>query len=147
MEDVDFTFDGAALPDVLANFGQRSGCSGGTKALMIAVMEDGIRCFVSPDDELRLEAEEWFASEERGYVFAFLTICDALDLNGAAVREALNAMREQNGFIARRAIRTRPNVRRRGCIRPNRKRRRNRATASAADNGHGAEEIRQAVNG
>ena len=82
-EDNDYTFDGAAIPDVLAHFGRVNGWSGGVRTLMIAVFEDGIRCFMSPDGETRAEAEEWLTCDERGYVFAFLTICDALDMDGA----------------------------------------------------------------
>lgn len=129
IEERDFTFDGAALPDVLASFSRASGCSGGVKALMVAVFEDGIRCFMSPDPLVRDEAEAWVTANERGYVFAFLTVCDALDLDGEAVREALCSTRERTGFVARRAIRTRPNVRRHQALRPNRRRNRNRASA------------------
>lgn len=127
MEERDYSFDGAALPDVLASFTRANGCTGGVKALMVAVFEDGIRCFMSPDPLARGEAEAWVDSNERGYVFAFLTVCDALDLNGDAVREALQASRERTGFVARRAIRTRPNVRRHQPLRPNRRRNRSRA--------------------
>ncbi len=141
-EETDYTFDGAAIPDVLAHFGRVSGCSGGVRALMIAVFEDGMRCFMSPDDEIRAEAEEWVTSNERGYVFAFLTICDTLDMDGGAVREALISSREKTGFVARRAIRTRPNVRQRGCLRPNRRRNRSRKRSADAVE----EPLRQAVN-
>jgi len=131
-EDSDFTFDGAAFPDVLANFGKPQGNSTGVKALMTAVFEDGIRCFMNPEEDVRSEAESWLDSNERGYVFAFLTICDALDLDGQAVREALRSTRDKMGFVARRAIRTRPNVRRHQALRPNRRRRRGRATPPPA---------------
>jgi hypothetical protein len=133
IDERDFTFDGAALPDVLAQYGLASRCGSGVKALMSAVFEDAIRCFMSPDDEVRNEAEGWIESNERGFVFAFLTICDALELDGGAVREALTATRHRDGFVARRAIRTRPNVRRHQPLRPNRRRNRNRPSAPPLD--------------
>ncbi len=123
-ESSSYKFDGAALPYVLAEIRGRCPCDGGVKSLMIAVMEDGIRCFLSPKDEERSEAEQWMQSHERGYVFAFLTICDALELDGAAVYESLRDRREAGGFVARRKIRTRSNPRRRGRLRPKRQRRR-----------------------
>jgi len=133
IDEHDYTFDGAAFPDVLAQFGRATGCGGGVKALMAAVFEDAIRCFMSPDDEVREEAEGWMQSKERGFVFAFLTICDALELDGGAVRQALTATRDRNGFVARGAIRTRPNVRRHQPLRPNRRRNRNRPSAPPLD--------------
>jgi hypothetical protein len=118
-------FDGAALPFVLAEMVGSAPCDRGVKNLMIAVMEDAIRCFLSKNDEDRRDAEDWMTSEDRGYVFDFRTLCDVLDLDGRAVFEALRRFREVSGFVPARKIRTRGNNRRRGTIRPNRVRRRN----------------------
>ena len=125
-------FDGAALPYILAESGGAASCDRGVKNLMIAVLEDGIRCFLGKREEDRLEAEEWMTSEDEGFVFDFKTLCVTLDLDPIAVHESLVALRERQGYVPARQIRTRTNHRRRGAIRPNRVRRRNQA-ANAGD--------------
>ncbi len=60
----------------------------GTKALMMAVLEDGIRDYRTAIGRPRIEAEGWVRSEHRG-VFSFIVICETLGLEPAAVRRAL----------------------------------------------------------
>lgn len=84
----------------------------GTKGLLLAVLEDGIRSYLSAVPELRLEAEYWVNSARARSPFCFVVICETLGLEPSAVRGALQRLRAQQGG-ARRAIgRTRPNVRR-----------------------------------
>lgn len=58
------------------------------RELMAALLDDAKRVLArgtsTPSE--RLEAERWFASSDRSYVFSFLTICDELDLDANAIR-------------------------------------------------------------
>ena len=84
----------------------------GIKALMLAVLEDGVRNYLAPGGRLRAEAESWIASPPRGSPFAFSTVCEVLGLEPSAVRVALRRLREKNQSARRVLGRTRPNVRR-----------------------------------
>ena len=88
----------------------------GTKALMLAVLEDGIRSYLSPVARIRSEAEYWINTTRTRSPFSFPVVCETLGLEADAVRRALVRMRERN-ITPRRAIsRSRPNVRRTGRI-------------------------------
>ncbi len=60
----------------------------GTKALMLAVLEDAIHDYRSAIGRQQIEAEEWVRSDRRD-VFSFIVICEMLGLEPAAVRRAL----------------------------------------------------------
>jgi hypothetical protein len=78
--------------------------------LMLAVLEDAIRCY-----QMTLnaggrrswrrfrETEAWFASDDATWLFSFATICEALDLDPAYIRAGLRAW-------CRREARQRPGV-------------------------------------
>jgi hypothetical protein len=84
----------------------------GTKALMLAVLEDAIRSYLSAEVRARSEAEGWVSSLQRRSVFSFIVVCETLGLEPKAVRAALRRLRAQQ--ITPDAIpRTRPNARRR----------------------------------
>lgn len=84
----------------------------GTKALMLAVLEDGIRSYLSPVGRVRSEAEYWVSARRERSPFSFSVVCETLGLEPDAVRQALERMRSKN-VVPRRAIRrSRPNVRR-----------------------------------
>ncbi len=86
----------------------------GTKALMLAILEDGIRSYLSPVGRVRSEAEYWVRSARNRSPFSFHVVCETLGLEPGAVRVALDRLREKN-VSPRRAIgRSRPNVRRTG---------------------------------
>ena len=91
---------------------RRSNAPAGMKALMLAVLEDGIRCYVMGKGRVRQEAEDWIGSNQRRQPFDFNVICETLDLQPAAVREALQSIREQGNINGRAKVRTRPNSRR-----------------------------------
>jgi hypothetical protein len=94
----------------------RSGQYTGTKALMLAILEDGIRSYLSPVARIRSEAEYWVSSSRQRSPFSFAVVCETLGLEPDAVRSALERMRERH-ITPRRAIgRSRPNVRRSGRI-------------------------------
>ena len=89
----------------------------GTKALMLAVLEDGIRSYLSPVGRIRSEAEYWVTAKKQRSPFSFNVVCETLGLEAEAVREALERMRAKN-VAPRQAIRrSRPNVRRNGRMR------------------------------
>jgi len=84
----------------------------GTKALMLAVLEDAIRGFLSPDQRARGEAEGWVMSRQRRSVFSFIVVCETLGLEPKAVRAALRRLRLQR-VSPDHIPRSRPNARRR----------------------------------
>jgi hypothetical protein len=107
----------------------RSGQLTGTKALMLAVLEDGIRCFLGRAKLAAEEAECWIGSQRRQSPFSFIVVCETLGLDPQAVRLTLRRMRETH-VTPRQAIpRTRNNVRIPGRVRL-RIRRRSRAAGA-----------------
>jgi hypothetical protein len=80
----------------------------GTKALMLAVLEEGIRNYCSGAERLRADAEAWIHSD-RYAPFSFVVICETLGLEPGPVRLALRRLQDHSG--PRRA-RIRPNGRR-----------------------------------
>ena len=79
----------------------------GTKALMIAVLEDGIRDYCSASGRPRIEAEEWVRSNRRD-AFSFVVICETLGLEPGAVRQALVRLERQSALPSSR-LRSRKN--------------------------------------
>jgi hypothetical protein len=86
----------------------------GTKALMLAILEDGIRSYLSPVGRIRTEAEYWVKSGRQRSPFCFTVVCETLGLEPDAVRTALERLRERNVSPRRALGRSRPNVRRTG---------------------------------
>jgi hypothetical protein len=88
----------------------------GTKALMLAILEDGIRSYLSPVGRVRSEAEFWVKSGRNRSPFSFQVVCETLGLEPDAVRVALDRLRHRNVTPRRALGRSRPNVRRSGRI-------------------------------
>ncbi|MGD0948183.1 MAG: hypothetical protein ABSA52_12190 [Candidatus Binatia bacterium] len=89
----------------------RTGQLTGIKALMLAVLEDGIRSFLGRSRLLASEAEFWIYSHRRQSPFSFSVVCEMLGLDPDAVRKTLKRMKSQN-LEPRKAIpRARHNVR------------------------------------
>lgn len=84
----------------------------GTKALMLAVLEDAIRSYLSHEARACAEAEGWVMSLQRRSVFSFVVVCETLGLEPKAVRVALRRMRVQQ-VGPDHIPRSRPNSRRR----------------------------------
>ncbi len=84
----------------------------GTKALFLAVLEDGIRGYLSPVRQVRAEAEFWVSSMRQRSPFSFIVICETLGLEPGAVRRALRNMRARRLPRRQTIRRARPNVRR-----------------------------------
>ena len=88
----------------------RSGQFTGTKALMLAVLEDGIRSYLGGRRIVADEAEIWILSRRRGSPFCFDIVCETLGLDAEAVRTRIKQMKRDNP--SRRALRrSRHNVR------------------------------------
>lgn len=93
-------------PDVIlpAQFYDRATAieqASGEKALMLAVLEDGIRCFQehlkNPRVRPRLlarQAERWIRSKDWEWPFSFNNVCESLELNPDCLRAKLLAPRE-----------------------------------------------------
>jgi len=69
---------------------------GAEKALMYAVLKDGIRCFYKHVGATRrkyrkmsIEAEEWLMEDTWDYPFSFRVICDVLSIDADALRGRL----------------------------------------------------------
>ena len=79
----------------------------GIKALMIAVLEHGIRDYCGAAGRQCTQAECWVRSNGRG-VFSFAVVCETLGLEAAALRLALVRLKNQSALPLRRI---RPSVR------------------------------------
>jgi len=64
----------------------------GVRALMLAVLEDGIRCYFSRIPRIRADAEHWVESGKRS-AFSFDVICDLFGIEPDAARTALRRLR------------------------------------------------------
>jgi len=88
----------------------RTGQFTGTKALMLAVLEDGIRSYLSNKRIIADEAECWIFSRSRESPFSFIVVCETLGLDPDAVRVTVTRMKRAN--LSNRALRrSRHNVR------------------------------------
>ncbi len=79
----------------------------GTRALMLAVLEEGVRTYLFGAGRLRTDAELWINTARSEALFSFPVVCDMLGLDAEATRLALHRMRgESNPSLSR----SRPNV-------------------------------------
>jgi hypothetical protein len=84
------------LPEQLIEGYRNDSYLSGEKALMLAVLEDGIRCFQehlrNPRYNPRLlsqQAEEWISAEDWDWPFSFNNVCETLGLGPEALRSTL----------------------------------------------------------
>jgi len=89
----------------------RSGQLTGTKALMLAVLEDGIRSYLGGSKIVAQDAEYWIFSHRRQSPFSFVVVCEMLGLDPDAVRKTLKGMKDQNVPARKTIPRARHNVR------------------------------------
>jgi hypothetical protein len=80
-----------------------------TKKLMLAIVEDALKCFLAnvsahggKNKKLFDEAEQWIMAEESDEIFSFATICEVLGLNPQYVRRRLMRWKEQKAFVRAR---------------------------------------------
>ncbi len=99
-------FDSHAIfePDaVLASqLEPRSGLPEPEHSLMVAVLEDAVRCYLNYADAadrkqraLADDADAWFASTDRTRLYDFENVCDVLGIDAAYFREHLQRRRAQ----------------------------------------------------
>ena len=90
------------------------------KRLMMAVLEDALRCFQNNSDaksgprkRLFAEAEQWLCGESNDGPFSFDTVCETLGIEPEFLRGGLREWRNQQlaGVSARRLARRSPVVR------------------------------------
>ena len=91
-----------------ASLKQRSQACG-ERRLMAAILEDAVDCFQkylwakdNRSRNLRLEAENWFISDDDSWPFSFLNVCHALDLEPGFLRRGLLEWKERQ--LTRRAV-------------------------------------------
>jgi hypothetical protein len=88
----------------------------GTKALMLAILEDGLRALLDSDQRVSEEAARWMSSRRDAWVFSFATVCQTLGLDPDAVRLAARRMKDANVSARQLIGRNRPNARRFGRV-------------------------------
>jgi hypothetical protein len=114
---------GIFIPDVLTR-GQYydgiradNGCARPIKRLMLAVLEDAIRCYLTYANSrsralrrLFVEAEGWLMDRKADGAFAFETVCETLSIDPNCLREGLRRWRlkELDGMNPRRLTRRSP---------------------------------------
>jgi hypothetical protein len=79
------------------------------RRLAIAVLEDAVDCYqkhlLARDRKCRQlfdDADQWIASEDRSWPFAFENICDLLHINSEYLRRGLETWRERQ--LAQRGV-------------------------------------------
>ena len=117
--------------DHLAGGEPRTSQLTGTKALMLAVFEDGIRCYLGGGKRIAAEAEDWLNSGRRSSPFVFVVLCETFGLDPQAVRQTVKQMKREHRSPSEIIPRVRNNVRVPGRV-SLRKRRRHRRSAYAA---------------
>jgi hypothetical protein len=72
------------------------------KMLMLAVLEDAIKCFQNKvlarnrrREKLFEESEAWILARDRDWFFSFENICEVLEINPAYVRQGLLGWKER----------------------------------------------------
>jgi hypothetical protein len=90
------------LPEQFFEGARRDSYVSGEKALMLAVLEDGIRCFQehlrNPRSNPRLlsqQAESWIRAVDYDWPFSFNNVCETLGIDPSALRAALLAWKAQ----------------------------------------------------
>jgi hypothetical protein len=90
------------LPEQFFEGARRDSYISGEKALMLAVLEDGIRCFQehlrNPRSNPRMlsqQAEAWIRAVDYDWPFSFVNVCETLGIAPSALRAALLAWKAQ----------------------------------------------------
>ena len=80
---------------------------------MVAVLEEGIRSYMSGSTTIRNEADRWIHGKRQRSIFSFDVVCETLDLDPSAVRKILAETRNKSGRdLARARFRRHPGRRR-----------------------------------
>ena len=80
------------------------------KRLMLAVLEDAVATALKygyarrvAEPQAMSELEDWFSSEDERCPFAFVRICEALDLDAGCIRAGLARARQARGLVSKKA--------------------------------------------
>lgn len=80
----------------------RGGRAIGERRLLLAILEDAVRCFQTNlfargrrGRALFRDAEQWLASEDGTLYFSFENICELLSIDARSVRRSLHRWREE----------------------------------------------------
>ena len=92
--------------------GPQRGPYTGIKALMLAVLDNGITCYLSDQPRIRTEAEHWVTATSSRSPFAFTVVCETLGLEPEAVRAQLRRWRSSGEVPPAISARRRPRARR-----------------------------------
>lgn len=72
------------------------GCAEGERRLVLAILEDAVECFQkycgtkeTRGRQLFADAEEWFLSDDRDWLFSFVNVCEILSLQPNFIRQGL----------------------------------------------------------
>jgi hypothetical protein len=131
----------AVLPAQISGGVRWDGDTSGPRALMLAVLEDAVRCIEEGRRRrlfcarrLAAEAEAWVRCEQRDWPFSFVNICEALGFDPDAVRGRLltSARDAAHRSRTRVRLRVRSRIRSRTLTTP-RRRRANGQEREAAD--------------
>ena len=92
------------------------------RRLMLAVLEDALLVLQKYErtgqrSSLLSDVEDWFSSDDTGWPFAFVNVCDALGVDVDWLRDRL-ACRRAERFDGRRVVRLRDNAGSRHSIAP-----------------------------
>ena len=94
--------EAAVLPEQFYRTPTSAGHSRGVANLMLAVIEDALKCFCRQfsshsrrDQRLAREAEAWFFDTDGDYLFSFEQICQVLEFDPSALRGQLRQWRQQ----------------------------------------------------
>lgn len=113
------------------------------KRLMLAVLEDAMRCYQTYANSrgrahrrLFIEAEAWLMDRRADSVFSFATVCETLGIDPTYLREGLRRWRLQllDGMNPRRLARRSPVTRPGRISAPLRRRRRGKASQASLEN-------------
>jgi hypothetical protein len=95
------------LPDQILAGERKDSVISGEKSLMLAVLEDGIRCFQghltnerSNPALLSAQSEEWIRAVDYDWPFSFNNVCETLNIDPDALRSSLLQWKEQQRATA-----------------------------------------------
>jgi hypothetical protein len=90
------------LPDQILAGARRDSVISGEKSHMLAVLEDGIRCFQghltnerSNPALLSAQSEEWIRAVDYDWPFSFNNVCETLNIDPDALRVSLLGWKDQ----------------------------------------------------
>jgi len=93
---IEFAGPGFVLPEQIFDGPRKDANFSPERALMLAVLEDGIRCFREFSNSRSVharkrsrEAEQWIRSRDWDWPFSFNNVCDCLGLDPAYLRGRL----------------------------------------------------------